>query len=60
MLAVALGDARADALLGEAAHLVAQELLVLGEREVDAGGAAVSAVGSVSTAMALRGLLRPC
>ena len=36
MVAVALGGPGLDALDGEAADLVAEELLVLGEREVDA------------------------
>jgi hypothetical protein len=38
VLAVALRQAGADALLGEAADLVAEELLVLVEGEVDTGG----------------------
>ncbi len=38
MLAVALRGAGEDALLGEAAHLGAQQLLILGEGEIDAGG----------------------
>ncbi len=41
VLAVALGEAGADALLGEAADLVAQKLLVLGKGEIN-GHRAVS------------------
>ena len=45
VLAVALRGPGLDALDGEAAHLVAEELLVLGEREVDAGAAAGGDLG---------------
>ncbi len=37
MGAVTLQDARADALLGKAAHLLAQQQLVLVQREIGAG-----------------------
>ena len=57
VLAVALRGAGPDALLGEAAHLVAQQLLVLAEGEVDAGARPGRARSARSPSVATQALL---